>query len=68
MSGGRRTAGRDLLRPTETEVVRKGITASKSLQEIQAQGVSDEWKPWGTGFINTERFTGFLIRDVQAEN
>ena len=32
--------------------VKKAKEAGKSLEEIQAAGFSDEWKGWGSGFIN----------------
>lgn len=48
-----------------TDVVRKGIAAGKSLAEIQAQGVPDEWKPWGTGFIKTDRWIETIHKSLK---
>ncbi len=48
-----------------TDLVRKGITAGKSLQELQAQGVPDEWKPWGTGFIKTDRWIETIHKSLK---
>jgi cyclase len=40
---------------TETVgVVRQKIDAGKTLEEIKAEGLPEEWKEWGTGFINTD--------------
>lgn len=37
-----------------TDVVRKKIAAGKTLAEIKAEGLPEEWKSWGTGFIKTD--------------
>ncbi|HET8782691.1 MAG TPA: MBL fold metallo-hydrolase [Pyrinomonadaceae bacterium] len=37
-----------------TDVVRKKIAAGKTLEQIKAEGLPDEWKSWGTGFIKTD--------------
>jgi len=42
-----------MLRET-TESVRQRMAAGKSLDAIKAEGLSDEWKPFGAGFIKTE--------------
>ncbi|HEV2845774.1 MAG TPA: MBL fold metallo-hydrolase, partial [Thermoanaerobaculia bacterium] len=40
---------------TETVgVVRTKIDAGKSLEEIKSEGLPEEWKEWGTGFIKTD--------------
>lgn len=39
-----------------TERVRKGMKAGKDLDALKAAGVPDEWKPWGNGFIQTDRW------------
>ncbi|HEX6904572.1 MAG TPA: MBL fold metallo-hydrolase [Thermoanaerobaculia bacterium] len=40
---------------TETVgIVRKKIDAGKSLAEIKSEGLPEEWKSWGTGFIKTD--------------
>lgn len=35
-----------------TAAVSKGIQEGKSLEQIQEAGLPEEWKDWGTGFIN----------------
>jgi len=37
-----------------TESVRQRMAAGKSLDAIKAEGLSDEWKSFGAGFIKTE--------------
>jgi glyoxylase-like metal-dependent hydrolase (beta-lactamase superfamily II) len=39
---------------TSIDVVRKKIAAGKTLAEIKAEGLPEEWKSWGTGFIKTD--------------
>lgn len=39
-----------------TSVIRQGIAAGKSLDELKKQGFAEEWKSWGSGFISTERW------------
>jgi glyoxylase-like metal-dependent hydrolase (beta-lactamase superfamily II) len=39
-----------------TDVVRKKVAAGKTLDQIKAEGLPDEWKSWGTGFIKTDQW------------
>jgi glyoxylase-like metal-dependent hydrolase (beta-lactamase superfamily II) len=50
-----------------TAVVRKAMAAGKSLAEIQAQGVPDEWKSWGTGFIKTDRWIETIYKSLNKK-
>jgi glyoxylase-like metal-dependent hydrolase (beta-lactamase superfamily II) len=43
-----------------TALVRKGMAEGKTLEQLKAAGLPDEWKTWGTGFINT----GFWIETI----
>ncbi|HEV8619203.1 MAG TPA: MBL fold metallo-hydrolase [Candidatus Udaeobacter sp.] len=45
-----------------TAIVRKKIAAGKTLDQIKAEGLPDEWKSWGTGFIKTDRWIETLQR------
>ena len=45
-----------------TAVVRKGIAARKSLEQIKKEGLPEEWKAWGTGFIKTEAWIETIYR------
>lgn len=47
-----------------TELVRRQVAAGKSLEEIQAAGVPEEWQGWGSGFINTERWLAIVHRSL----
>jgi cyclase len=37
-----------------TGVVRKGMAAGKTLEQLQAAGLPEQWKEWGSGFIDTK--------------
>jgi len=39
-----------------TGIIRKQIDAGKTLDQMKAEGLPDEWKSWGTGFIKTDRW------------
>ena len=43
-----------------TNLVRQKMQAGKTLQQIQSEGVPEEWKDWGGGFINTERWLSIV--------
>jgi cyclase len=36
------------------DIVRKKMAAGKTLAEIKTEGLTEEWKSWGTGFIKTD--------------
>ncbi len=37
-----------------TAIVQKQITANKTLPQVKAAGLPDQWKEWGSGFIKTD--------------
>lgn len=37
-----------------TEIVRKKIAAGKTLAQIKTEGLPEEWKTWGSGFIKQD--------------
>lgn len=39
-----------------TDAVRKGMAAGKTLEQIQAAGLPETWKEWGSGFINNDNW------------
>lgn len=43
-----------------TKVVRNGIKAGKSLEEIQAAGLPEKWKSWEWDFIRTSAWISFI--------
>lgn len=51
-----------------TETVRKKIAASKTLDQIKSEGLPEEWKAWGTGFIKTEMWIEIIYRSLSAKS
>jgi cyclase len=45
-----------------TDIVRKRIAAGKTLDQIKAEGFPAEWKTWGAGFVNTDRWIATIHR------
>ena len=39
-----------------TAAIRDHMKAGKGLEEIQKTGLPSEWKDWGGGFINQDRW------------
>jgi len=50
-----------------TEIVRKRMAAGKTLDQIKAEGLPEEWKSWGTGFINTNRWLELIYNSLSAK-
>lgn len=50
-----------------TEMVRAKIKAGKDLKTIQAEGVSEEWKTWGSGFISTDSWLQTIYLALAAK-
>ena len=38
------------------ELVRKQMSEGKSVEEIQKQGMAEEWAEWGSGWIKTDQW------------
>ena len=49
---------------TTTDIVRKKIAAGKTLEVIKSEGLPDEWKSWGTGFIKTDLWLTILYNSL----
>ena len=47
-----------------TEIVRGKIAAGKTLDQIKSEGLPDEWKPWGTGFIKTDLWVETIYKSL----
>ena len=47
---------------TTTGIIRDKIKAGKTLEQLKAEGLPEEWKSWGTGFIKTDRWIETLHR------
>jgi len=50
-----------------TDIVRQKIAAGKTLAQIKSEGLPDEWKPWGTGFIKTDLWVETIYRSLTAK-
>jgi cyclase len=50
-----------------TDVVRKKMAAGKTLDQIKQEGLPEEWKPWGTGFIKTDMWIETIHRSLSAK-
>ncbi len=47
-------------------VVRKGMEAGKTLEQLQAAGLGDQWKDWGSGFIKTNDWIATIHASYEA--
>ena len=47
-----------------TDIVRKRMAAGKTLDQIKAEGLPEEWKSWVTGFINTDQWIESIHRSL----
>jgi cyclase len=45
-----------------TEIVHKKMAAGKTLDQIKAEGLPEEWKAWGSGFIKTDAWIETIHR------
>ena len=50
-----------------TDTVRKKMAAGKSLADIKTEGLPDEWKAWGTGFIKTDLWIETIHRSLSKK-
>ena len=50
-----------------TDIVRKKIAAGKTLDQIKSEGLPEEWKPWGEGFIKTDRWIETIYSSLTAK-
>ena len=51
-----------------TDIVRKRIAAGKTLDQIKAEGLPEEWKTWGSGFIKTDLWLTFIYNSLAAKH
>jgi hypothetical protein len=40
------------------------MKAGKTLEAIQAEGLPEEWKEWGTGFIDTKTWLSVVYESL----
>jgi len=50
-----------------TATVRKKMKAHKTLAQIKAEGLPDEWKPWGAGYIKTEMWLELVYTSLSEK-
>jgi len=50
-----------------TDIVRQKMTAGKTLEQIKSEGLPEEWKPWGTGFIKTDLWIETIYKSLNAK-
>jgi glyoxylase-like metal-dependent hydrolase (beta-lactamase superfamily II) len=50
-----------------TDIVRKKMAAGRTLEQIKADGVPEEWKSWGTGFIKTDIWLETIYRSLSTQ-
>ncbi len=49
-----------------TAVVRKRMAEGKTLEQIKQEGLPEEWKTWGTGFIKTDQWIETIYRSFST--
>ncbi len=52
---------------TTSDFVRAKIKAGKDLKTIQTEGLPEEWKSWGSGFISTDRWLETIYQNFSAK-
>ena len=50
-----------------TDIVRKRMAAGKTLDQIKVEGLPEEWKTWGSGFIKTELWLTLIYNSLSAK-
>jgi cyclase len=50
-----------------TDIVRRKMKAHKTLAQIKAEGVPEEWKSWATGYIKTEMWLELVYTSLSAK-
>lgn len=51
-----------------TDIVRKRMAAKKTLDQIKAEGLPEEWKSWGSGYIKTDRWLELIYTSLSAKH
>src|SRR6476620_9395784 len=52
---------------TTTDIVQQKMKARKSLDQIKKEGLPEEWKSWGTGFIKTDLWLEIIYRSYSGQ-
>ena len=51
-----------------TDIVRKRMAAGKTLDQIKAEGLPEEWKTWGSAFIKTDVWLTLVYNSLSAKH
>lgn len=57
---------RDMMAGTADEV-QNHMASGMSLEQIQAKGLSDQWKPWGNGFLPEKVWINIVFSSLEKE-
>lgn len=50
-----------------TNVIRKKLDGGKTLEQMKSEGLPEEWKSWGTGFIKTEQWIELIYISLRKK-
>lgn len=50
-----------------SDIVRQKIAAGKTVEQVKSEGLPDEWKSWGTGFIKTDMWLEIVYRSLSSK-
>lgn len=51
-----------------TAIVRKKMKAHKTLAQIKLEGLPEEWKSWGAGYVKTEMWLELIYTSLSAKH
>lgn len=51
-----------------TEIVRKGMTGGKTLEQLKKEGLPAKYASWGTGFIKTDRWIETIFNSYSKQS
>jgi cyclase len=51
-----------------SDIVKKRVAAGKTLDQIKAEGLPEEWKSWGSGFIKTDLWLTLVYTSLSAKH
>jgi glyoxylase-like metal-dependent hydrolase (beta-lactamase superfamily II) len=51
-----------------TGIVRKKMAEGKKVEQIKAEGFPSEWKSWGSGFVNSDRWIDTIYRSLSSHS
>jgi len=51
-----------------TDIVRKRMKAGRTLEQIKAEGLPEEWKSWGSSFIKTDVWLELIFNSLSKKS